>query len=68
MLGKELQPQNAPSPIAVTLSGMTILDKELQSEKAESPIAVTLSGMAILDKLQPANALLHIILVPSLTE
>ena len=45
-----------------------MLDRELQSEKAESPIAVTLSGMAILDKLQPANALLHIILVPSLTE
>ena len=68
MLDRELQPEKAKSPIAVTLSGMTMLDRELQSEKAESPIAVTLSGMAILDKLQPANALLHIILVPSLTE
>ena len=45
MLGRELQSENAPYPIAITLSGMTILDKELQPQNAKSPIAVTLSGI-----------------------
>ena len=45
MLDRELQSEKAKSPIAVTLSGMTILDKELQPQNAPSPIAVTLSGM-----------------------
>ena len=52
----------------ITLLGMDIFSNQRQPENAPYPIAVTLSGMAILDKLQPANALLHIILVPSLTE
>ena len=30
----KLQPENAPYPIAITLSGMTMLDRELQSENA----------------------------------
>ena len=45
ILDKELQPQNAPSPIAVTLSEMTMLNRELQYSNAESLILVTLSGM-----------------------
>ena len=34
MLGRELQSENAESPIAVTLSGMTILDRERQYSNA----------------------------------
>ena len=34
MLGRELQSENAHFPIAVTLSGMTILDRELQPPNA----------------------------------
>ena len=55
----EEHPQNAPSPILVTLSGIAILFKEQQSQNALSPMLFTLLGMAMLDKeVQPANALL----------
>ena len=42
---KELQEENARSPILVTLFGMTTSDKELQAKNARSPILVTLFGM-----------------------
>ena len=38
-------PQNALSPILVTLSGILILDKLIQSLKALLPMLVTESGM-----------------------
>ena len=53
----------------VTLEGMTISDRELQLEKTPLPMLVILKGMTISDReTQQENALLHIILVPSLTE
>ncbi len=53
----------------ITLLGMTILDRELQRENAPSPILTTLLGITMLVKeVHVENALLHIILVPSLTE
>ena len=36
-----LQPQNAPSPILVTLLGIVTLVRPLQPENAQSPILVT---------------------------
>ena len=52
-----------------TLFGMTTSVKERQLEKARSPILVTLLGMTTSAKEQhQANALSHIIPVPSLTE
>ena len=44
MLFREEQPENADSPIEVTLSGRVMLFKEEQPENADSPIEVTLSG------------------------
>ena len=37
--------ENAPSPMLVTLEGMTISDRESQLENAQSPMLVTLEGM-----------------------
>jgi hypothetical protein len=48
MDSKEEQPQNASSPIEVTLSGITIDFKEEQYVNALSPIEVTPSGIIIL--------------------
>ena len=53
----------------ITLLGMDIYINEAQKENAQSPMLVTLEGMTISDReRQFQNALLHIILVPSLTE
>ena len=53
----------------VTLEGMTISERELHHKNAPSPMRVTLSGITRLFKeKQPLNALLHIILTPSLIE
>ena len=41
ILHRELQQENALSPMLVTLEGMTILDRELQQENALSPMLVT---------------------------
>ena len=56
MDSKEEQPQNALSPIEVTLAGITIDFKEVQPLNALSPIEVTLSGMTV--DLQPTSSLL----------
>ena len=60
---------NGLSLMHTTLFGMTTSVKERQPEKARSPILVTLLGMTTSAKEQhQANALSHIIPVPSLTE
>ena len=41
------QPMNAPLPISVTPSGMTIDRKDEQQSNAQSPISVTPSGITI---------------------
>ena len=41
MLVSELQPENAPTPILVTLSGIVMLVSDLQPENAPLPILVT---------------------------
>ena len=46
------QPLNAPSPIVVTLSGISMNSRLEQPLNAQSPIEVTLSG--IMEDLQPA--------------
>ena len=43
----ELQEENTPPPIVVTLFGMVIDFKEKHPEKALLPIVVTLFGMVI---------------------
>ena len=40
MLVSELQPENAESPMLVTLSGIVTLVSELQPSNAESPMLV----------------------------
>ena len=45
MLDKLLQSENAPLPIAVTLSGMVILVRLVQPENAEASIEVTPFGI-----------------------
>ena len=65
MLVKELQPENALSPILVTLFEIVMFVKELQPSNALSPILVTLSGITILsNELQPENAELPILVPP----
>ena len=46
----EAHPPNAPIPMLVTLSGMTISDRELQPRKTLLPMLVTLSGMTMLER------------------
>ena len=54
----KLHPQNAPSPMLVTLSGITRLLKEEQPQKASPPMLVTLSGITrLLKEVQTLNAL-----------
>ena len=66
MLERELQPENAPSPILVTPSGMTMLDKEQQPLNALSPMLFTLLGITMLDReRQPENALSPILITLS---
>lgn len=43
-LRNELHPENAKSPMALTVFGMAMLFKEVQSEKAFSSIAVMVVG------------------------
>ena len=45
ILSNELHPSNAPTPISVTLSGISMLSKELHSRNAPTPISVTLLGI-----------------------
>ena len=45
------QPENALSPMAVTLSGMVMLLSLVQSSNARSPMVVTLSGILMLLRL-----------------
>ena len=45
-----LQLENAPSPMLVTLEGITISDRESQLENAQSPMLVTLEGMTISER------------------
>ena len=47
---KEEQPENAWSPMLVTLEGITTDDKEEQPENAQSPTLVTLEGITTDDK------------------
>ena len=47
MVFKALQPLNAPSPIAVTLSGMVIVVSDEQLMKVFVFISLTVSGMFI---------------------
>ena len=57
MLVKLVQPENAPFPILVTLSGIVMLVKLVQPENAKLPILVTLFGIVMLVKpVQPLNA------------
>ena len=57
MLVSPLQPQNAPPPMLVTLSGIVMLVRPLQPENALPPMLVTLSGIVMLVRpLQPKNA------------
>ena len=53
MLLSEEQPENADTPILVTLSGMVIDVKPLQPENAEEPMLVTLPSSGIMLFLQP---------------
>jgi len=46
MAVKPVQPENAPSPIPVTLDGRAIDVRPVQPENAEFPIPVTLDGRA----------------------
>ena len=48
ILSNDEHPENASSPIDVTLSGIFILVSPLQPENAYQPIDVTLSGIVIL--------------------
>jgi hypothetical protein len=53
-----LHPENASSPIAVTLVGMVMELRLLHPENALPPIAVTLVGMVMeLRLLHPSNTL-----------
>ena len=57
MFGKDLQSAKAPSPMAVTDSGIVMFAKDSQPSKAKSPISVTDSGIVMLAKdSQPAKA------------
>ena len=40
-----VQPENAPSPMEVTLAGMVTLVSPVQPENAPLPMEVTLEGM-----------------------
>ena len=44
---KSLQPENAPSFMLKTLSGILIADNLLHPEKAHSPIVLTLLGIRV---------------------
>ncbi len=66
MLFKLLQPENAYSPILVTLSGKVILSNRLQLLNAKHSIFVRLSGKVILSKSQKANGLYSISILPIL--
>ena len=56
-------PENAPSPMLVTLLGIVMLAKLLQPENAELPMLVTLFGMTMLVKLLQPENISHSILV-----
>ena len=57
ILTRELQKENALSPIFVTEEGIVILDSELQPPNVPTPISVTDEGIVILDReAQPSNA------------
>ena len=47
MLVREEHPRNAQSPIAVTISGMTMLAREVHPLNAEFAIAVTLIPLIV---------------------
>jgi hypothetical protein len=52
-----LQPENAPPPMLVTLSGIVMLVRPLQPLNAKCPMLVTLSGIVTLvSPSQPLNA------------
>ena len=54
---KDVHPSKAPSPMAVTGSGIVMLAKDSQPSKALLPMAVTDSGIVMLAKdSQPSNA------------
>ena len=58
---RDVQPENAPPPIEVTLLGIMIDVSDLQPENAPPPIEVTLLGIMIdVSDLQPENALFPI--------
>ena len=48
MLSRDVQPENASSPILVTESGMTIFSSDAQSMNAPSLMLVTEFGIEIL--------------------
>ena len=47
IVDKPLQPENAPSFMLKTLSGIFIADNLLHPEKAHSPIQLTLFGIIV---------------------
>jgi hypothetical protein len=49
---RDSQPENAPSTILVTLSGITMEAREVQQEIAPYPIVVTLLGIVMEVKLE----------------
>ena len=56
-LSREEQPESAPNPMLVTLSGMTSEVSPVQSRNACSPIFTMLSGISIeVKELQLLNA------------
>ena len=62
-LFKDSQPEKAPLPMLVTLSGIVTLVKEEHFKKAQPPILLTLFGIVMLFKEeQPLKALSSIIL------
>ena len=63
---KPMHPENAQSPIDVTLSGMLILVKPMQPENAHSPIDVTSSGIttSVIFLLSTPTTTLFLIIKP----
>ena len=58
-LVKLLHPENAPSPILVTLSGIVMFVRLVQLENAQPPILVTPSSMVTLVTFsQPLNSII----------
>ena len=57
MLVSPVQPENAPQPISVTLSGIVMVFNLAQPVNAPPPISVTLSGIVMLvSPVQTENA------------